>query len=493
MKDYVHTYLKENQEAILHGDSAGFHADDLSVTRLDAVPGRHFKTMINSISGWLGQYVPEDNEGKSGSPIYMGLGNIADSTFDFNEGQFEKSAKTVLGVEFPVGEDWWPDAKEYWRNENYKYIWKTLNDYKDKVSALTEQAVTSGWSVKTLSERIHALDTQMTTGKANFIARDQIGKLNGEITQRRDESTGLTMYIWETSGDERVRPSHEMMDGGLCRWDNSMVYSDDGGKTWIPRPSGAVLLHPGMDYQCRCTAAAYWQELVDEVDEKIAEIEGLDTLAAQNIADMPKSATSDPSISLLKAQTNQKIQEQRKREKNMKACAETAKKNFPNETWLPADDVKLKYEKTPKKLDNIRVAKSKMPMNKNGEETFVKELKQAIVLSLIGAAVYLLPKLKNSRGNDIPGPDAIVNGQYMEFKTITGSLGKVERRFRESRNQGENVFLKIDNKKLSKHDIINKIRNILTDPKYTGGTKGNLILYIIQTNKTYFIRIRDLK
>jgi hypothetical protein len=40
------------------------------------------------------------------------------------------------------------------------------------------------------------------------------------------------------------------MDEGLCRWDNASVYSDDGGKTWKPRPSGAVQLHPGMDYQC---------------------------------------------------------------------------------------------------------------------------------------------------------------------------------------------------------------------------------------------------
>jgi SPP1 gp7 family putative phage head morphogenesis protein len=272
MKDYVHTYLKENQEAILRGDSTGFTADSsgsVSVSRLDAVPGKSFKKMIDSLDGWQGQYVPNDDESKSGSPIYMGLGNIADSVFDFNEGQYEKGAKSVLGVEFPVGEDWWPEAKKYWCDENYKHIWKTLNDYKDNVSALTEQAVTSGWSVKTLAERIHALDTKTTTGKANFIARDQIGKLNGHITQRRMESVGLTMYIWETSGDERVRPSHEMMDGGLCRWSDGTVYSQDGGKTWIPRPSGAVTVHPGFDPQCRCTATSYWDELVGEADAAI--------------------------------------------------------------------------------------------------------------------------------------------------------------------------------------------------------------------------------
>jgi uncharacterized protein with gpF-like domain len=69
------------------------------------------------------------------------------------------------------------------------------------------------------------------------------------------------------------------MDEGLCRWDNASVYSDDGGKTWKPRPSGAVMQHPGQDYQCRCTALSYWDELVDEVDAKIAQYEELDALA----------------------------------------------------------------------------------------------------------------------------------------------------------------------------------------------------------------------
>jgi SPP1 gp7 family putative phage head morphogenesis protein len=297
MKDYVHKYLKENQEAILHGDSADLREDSLSATRLDAVPGKSFKRMIDSLNGWLGQYVPDDDESKSGSPIYMGLGNIADSVFDFNEGQFEKGAKSTLGVEFPVGEDWWPDARDTWAAQNYDLIYSDMRKYIGQVNDLTEKAVTSGLSVKELTKQIFALDDKITKSRANFIARDQVGKLNGQITQRRMEDVGLAMYIWETSGDERVRPSHEMMDGGLCRWDNSTVYSQDGGKTWVPRPSGAVLLHPGMDYLCRCTAIAYWYELVGEADEMIAQYEELDALSAQNIAAMPKKTLQNSSNS----------------------------------------------------------------------------------------------------------------------------------------------------------------------------------------------------
>jgi uncharacterized protein with gpF-like domain len=304
VRDYAHKYLKENQEAILRGDSA----DSLSAARLDAVPGKHFKIMIDSLNGWLGQYVPDDDESKSGSPIYMGLGSIADSTFDFNEGQYEKGAKSALGVEFPVGEDWWPQAKENWKQFNYQIISNDLRKYVSDINSLTERAVTSGLSVKELTKQIQALDDKITKNRAEFIARDQIGKLNGQITQMRMESVGLTMYIWETSGDERVRgtpkeeggiypnarPSHYLMDEKLCRWDNSSVCSEDGGKTWIDRPDGAVLLHPGDDYQCRCTATAYWQELVGEAD---AGETGTETTAATVPGSTARTQPKLPEIS----------------------------------------------------------------------------------------------------------------------------------------------------------------------------------------------------
>ena len=80
------------------------------------------------------------------------------------------------------------------------------------------------------------------------------------------QDAGLSMYVWDTSGDERVRESHAVMEGLLCRWDDATVCSYDGGRTWKPRPSGAVLMHPGMDYQCRCCADAWFDELIDEAD-----------------------------------------------------------------------------------------------------------------------------------------------------------------------------------------------------------------------------------
>jgi SPP1 gp7 family putative phage head morphogenesis protein len=494
MRDYVHSYLKENQEAILRGDSDTFRADSLSVARLDAVPGKSFKTIIDFLNGWTGQYVPDDDESKSGSPIYMGLGRIADSTFDFNEGQYEKGAKAALGVEFPVGEDWWPVARDTWAAQNYKLIKGDMEKYIGQINALTEKAVTSGLSVKELAKQIAALDDKLK-GRANFIARDQIGKLNGEITQRRMEDVGLSMYIWETSGDERVRPSHEMIDGALCRWDDSAVYSQDGGKTWIPRPSGAVLLHPGIDYLCRCTAIAEWNELVGEADALIAQYEELDALSAQNIAAMSKNTPLPPPSS----QQKQEAQEQRRRKRNARKTNEAVKKAFPNEKWVSADALKFKYKgedfDLPAGIDLIYVAQSRLTGLKDDERVLAKEIRQGGILEEKGNSVYLLPKLRAPNGSFISGPDAIVNGQLFEFKTVTGTIDKVERRFRESRSQGQNVYIRVTNPSITRNNVIKKLIGVVNDPKYTGGFQGHLVFTVGQgkSERTYFINIKDLK
>jgi SPP1 gp7 family putative phage head morphogenesis protein len=363
MRDYVKTYIKEHSETILHGDSANL------VIRQDATTGKSFSVMVRSLDAWVGQYISDDPQRKRESPIYMGLGNIANTVFDFNEGQYEKSAKAALGIEFPVGEDWWPDARDTWAAQNYDLIHSDMQKYIGQVNDLTEKAVTSGLSVKELTKQIQALDEKITKGRANFIARDQIGKLNGEITQRRMETVGLSMYIWETSGDERVRASHELIDSALCRWDDSTVYSQDGGKTWIPRPPGAVLLHPGFDYQCRCTAIAYWYELVGEADAIIAQYEELDALSAQNIAAMPKSTPPVPPAPVPQPKkfiTQKMLQAQvADLEKQMQAASLTDKKLY--------DDLKAKKEAIEAEIEKKKIAAQKNLLTKK-----VKKLENEI-------------------------------------------------------------------------------------------------------------------
>lgn len=97
----------------------------------------------------------------------------------------------------------------------------------------------------------------VTETRAKRIARDQMGKINGAITQARQTSVGLTKYIWRTSNDERVRDSHAAHEGKVFDWNNP------------PADTG----HPGEDYECRCIAEPYIDLEAEERRLGIAEVE----------------------------------------------------------------------------------------------------------------------------------------------------------------------------------------------------------------------------
>jgi len=100
----------------------------------------------------------------------------------------------------------------------------------------------AGLRVEAIGDAIeHSFD--VTESRAQFIARDQTLKLNGEITQARQTQAGVIEYQWSTSHDERVRETHAALDGRACTWLAPPIVSVDGRRE-----------HPGRDYQCRCVA-----------------------------------------------------------------------------------------------------------------------------------------------------------------------------------------------------------------------------------------------
>jgi len=214
---------------------------------------------------------------------------------------------------------------------------------------------------------------------------------------------------------------------------------------------------------------------------------------------------NEDNISMPPRTTSLSIEQQRIHENNRKNEA-VAREMFPNEQWVDASSFKIEQQgpdfELPKNLDNVKVAKSRIIPSKNKKtisdndaKTLAKELRQAGVLTSRGASVFITPKLRNAQGRDVPGPDALVNGTLFEFKTVTGSIDKVESRFRESRSQGQNVFIRVMNPNVTKYNIIRKMYNVLNDPKYTGGFKGDLLFSVGQgVNETlYHIKISDLK
>jgi len=136
---------------------------------------------------------------------------------------------------------------ERWRERNVSLIRSLFGRQLSQLEKLLARG--EGLSVSVLRDRIEER-FGVTESKADLLARDQTLKLNGQLTERLQISTGIEEYVWTTSGDERVRDSHAALDSTRQRWDTPPVVSDDGRSE-----------HPGGDYQCRCTAFPVLPEL----------------------------------------------------------------------------------------------------------------------------------------------------------------------------------------------------------------------------------------
>ncbi|MGD8707076.1 MAG: hypothetical protein PVI88_00145 [Nitrosopumilaceae archaeon] len=221
---------------------------------------------------------------------------IADFGFQVsgqNIQQWKKFTKKVLGVEFVITEPWEIEIIKAWAEDNFTLVKSLSQEYIKKVNTIVSEAVTTGrtagYLVKqpTFKEIEQGVFRKLKKWNKNYaeyrtrlIARDQVGKLQGQFTQRRQEDAGIDSYFWVTAGDERVRgnpagpwknavPSHYIMSGVLCRWDNVTLYSENNGKTWKKRKAKMPKAHPGQEIQCRCSAIPNMIDLVEQVDKLI--------------------------------------------------------------------------------------------------------------------------------------------------------------------------------------------------------------------------------
>ena len=260
LTDYVNKYINENLEPLLRGDSTEIH--------LDTIPGQSFRNMIYNLENWLSIYMPDIADlpkDSNNNVIFTALGKTAEEAKAFGDKEFQKIIEKGIHVSVPTSSPWWNDMKSSWAENNYTLITSNAKKYVEQINNLTEQAIVNGLSPKKLKEQIMKATEGLSEKHCKLLARDQMGKLNGNITEAQMQEIGLDLYVWSTAYDDRVRDSHALMEGLLCRWDDASVCSRDNGKTWEPRPSGAVDLHPGQDIQCRCVALSFYPELEAEM------------------------------------------------------------------------------------------------------------------------------------------------------------------------------------------------------------------------------------
>ncbi len=128
------------------------------------------------------------------------------------------------------------------RNRNLDLIRSLAGEKLQRArSIITTRGTTD--RVEDLTKRIQE-DTGATASRAALIARDQVLKLHGEITQAQHEAAGITEYTWSTSQDERVREGHKELEGQRCSYKEPPVVDPRSGRR----------ANPGQDFQCRCVA-----------------------------------------------------------------------------------------------------------------------------------------------------------------------------------------------------------------------------------------------
>ena len=103
-----------------------------------------------------------------------------------------------------------------------------------------------------------------------FTARNAVTTSLGQINRSRQESAGIELYIWQTSDDERVRPTHENLDNRIFSWDpnGTTVNGVEYQPARDPQFRGGAATIPGEPWNCRCVAIPYQPE-EEETEESL--------------------------------------------------------------------------------------------------------------------------------------------------------------------------------------------------------------------------------
>lgn len=113
-------------------------------------------------------------------------------------------------------------------------------DAAQRVHKMATQNLVSGTRADQIARAIQTSE-HVSRGRANLIARTEVGRASGALTQARAEFVGITHYVWRSLGDVDVRPLHRRLNGTVHAYDRPPVSGEAGERA-----------HAGMIYNCRC-------------------------------------------------------------------------------------------------------------------------------------------------------------------------------------------------------------------------------------------------
>lgn len=154
----------------------------------------------------------------------------------FQARQLNKQLLETIGVDVVGGEPELAPVIAAFTKENVSLMRSASQDLLSTTESQLMRALSDGVRPEGLA-KIIAERGEVSESRAALIARDQVGKLYGDLNRVRQTGIGVTGYIWRTVKDNRVREEHEQRDGKPFDWKN-------------PPSDG----HPGEAINCRCYA-----------------------------------------------------------------------------------------------------------------------------------------------------------------------------------------------------------------------------------------------
>lgn len=124
--------------------------------------------------------------------------------------------------------------------EQVRLITSLPLDAAERVHKLTTEGLIAGGARSNEIAKEILKTGAVTESRAKLIARTEIARTASGLTMARAKFVGSTHYIWRTSGDGDVRPSHKKMNGQIVAWDSP------------PEVDPGHNYHAGMFPNCRC-------------------------------------------------------------------------------------------------------------------------------------------------------------------------------------------------------------------------------------------------
>lgn len=236
--DEVTSLLVTRLPEVIKSKFEASRIDSRGILKMDATHAEMISEMFADIEVAVG-YKITDTAIRETAETYAGRTNA------FNKLQVDKQFRSVLGIEVLRQEKWLAPQISSFVEMNTALIKDITAKSAREMHQLVMTRVEAGDSLRTIKNAIRE-KLDVTERRAKMIARDQVSKFTGKLTELRQREAGVEEYIWRDAGDNAVRAKHRFNNNKRFRWDQ-------------PPPTG----HPGQDYQCRCTAEPVMDEFLE--------------------------------------------------------------------------------------------------------------------------------------------------------------------------------------------------------------------------------------